>query len=82
MNPTMSAMSGLNVPYSNGVQVSNPAYVKWVASIPDFVGDADLLEWLKRNPAPPKNPPPVSQAVADYIAEEVKRQVALALANK
>lgn len=79
---TMPPASGPNIPYSGGVQPPNPAYVKWVASIPTDIAEADLVAWLKNNPAPPKTPPPVSQAVADYIAEEVKRQVALALANK
>ena len=57
----------------------NPAFVKWVQSVPTNLSDADLAVWFKENPAPAKTPPPVSQAVADYIADEVKRQVAVAL---
>jgi hypothetical protein len=66
-----------NVPYQ--MTPPNPAFVKWVQSVPTGLTDDELVVWFKANPSPAKTPPPVSQAVADYIAEEVKKQVAAAL---
>ena len=65
-----------------GMIPPNPAYMKWIQSIPNNLDDADLVAWMKANPPPPKTPPPVSQAIADFIAEEVKKQVAAALTQK
>jgi hypothetical protein len=60
----------------------NPAFVKWIQSVPTGLTDDELAVWFKANPAPPKTPPPVTEAVAQFIADEVKRQVAAALASK
>jgi hypothetical protein len=66
-----------NVPYQ--MTPPNPAFVKWVQSVPTGLTDDELAVWFKGNPAPSKTPPPVSEAVAQFIADEVKRQVAAAL---
>jgi hypothetical protein len=73
----MLGQNNPNIPYQ--MTPPNPAFVKWVQSVPTDLTETDLATWLKANPSPAKTPPPVSQAVADYIAEEVKKQVAAAL---
>ena len=70
-------MNNLNIPYQ--MTPPNPAFVKWVHSVPTNLTEADLAVWFKANPAPSKTPAPVSEAVAQFIADEVKRQVAVAL---
>ena len=65
----------------NGQQAPTPAFAKWAQSIPTNLSEADLVAWMKANPAPPKFPSPVSEAVAEFIVDEVKRQVAAALAK-
>jgi hypothetical protein len=59
----------------NGIP-PQPAFTKWAQSVPTNLSEADLAAWFKANPAPSKTPPPVSDAVAQYIADEVKRQLA------
>jgi hypothetical protein len=65
----------------NGVMMQNIAYVRWAQSMPDNLSEADLVAWMRANPAPPKIVPNVPPGVAAYIQQEVNRQVAAALAT-
>jgi hypothetical protein len=65
----------------NGATIQNPAYVRWVHSMPDNLQDADLVAWMKANPPPPKTVLNLPPGLAAYIQQEVSRQVASALAN-
>jgi hypothetical protein len=64
----------------NGATMQNIAYVRWAQSMPDNLSEADLVAWMRANPAPPKIVPNVPPGVAAYIQQEVNRQVAAALA--
>ena len=57
---------------------ANPAYIRWSQSMPDNATPQELAAWISSNPAPPKIlTPPIPPYVADYIAKEVARQVAV-----